>query len=120
MSDRKGRPWRRARAYWSQRLPVGCSRCGGPVEAWQEWDLDHLVSVANGGDSSPENLWPAHRGCNRAAGGSLGRARTGAADLAVTRSLAPPGGWPGPSRDWWPGVPKGRRGYPVGDKRNAL
>ena len=39
---------------------VACTRCGLPIPAGAQWDLDHRV----------DGSFPAHARCNRAAGGS--------------------------------------------------
>lgn len=96
-----------------------CWRCHEVILAGDEWHLGHLTDrVSGGGDDA---LLPEHAYCSQAAGGSLGLARRRRGDPGAPSAehLRPPGGWPGPSRDWWgPDVPKGRRGYPVGDRRN--
>ena len=63
--------WRELRNRWQQRLPQECPRCGGLVNQWDAWDLDHVGEpVALGGRTT--DIRPAHRACNRGAGGALG------------------------------------------------
>ncbi|WP_423262137.1 HNH endonuclease [Herbiconiux sp. 11R-BC] len=51
-----------------------CSRCGVPI-GLAPWDTDHLIGLAQGGRNTAENLWPAHKKCNRSDGGRRGRAQ---------------------------------------------
>lgn len=43
-----------------------CGMCGEPVE-FDDMEVDHIVPIAEGGDSSPSNLRAAHWRCNRKA-----------------------------------------------------
>lgn len=73
MSERNkwtGAMSRRWRAHFEPLLPLPCSKCGKPVLPGQPWDVDHLVPREFGGlELGADNLWPAHRSCNRSAGG---------------------------------------------------
>lgn len=60
------------RRIFQPKLPVPCSKCPEPVYAWQQWDLDHIVPVDQGGELlSIDNLWPSHASCNRAEGARI-------------------------------------------------
>jgi hypothetical protein len=68
-----GRPWRTVAVVL---LVVGvvtgelrCPRCGDIIRPWQLWDLDHPHALHDGGH--PLHAYPAHRACNRRAGGEL-------------------------------------------------
>jgi hypothetical protein len=52
-------------------LPRVCRFCGQPIEAWEPWDLDHLLG-REGGDWGPVAL--AHRRCNLADGAERAKA----------------------------------------------
>lgn len=79
---------RAARRYWAARLPLPCSRCTLDVLSSQAWDVDHLVSRAQGGDVlARDNQWPAHRRCNARAGQALSAERARA--RRAGRPLAP-------------------------------
>lgn len=66
----------RLRALFATRLPAPCTRCPRPVETGQDWDLDHLVSLTEGGAMwDPANIGVAHASCNRSAGATLGNQR---------------------------------------------
>jgi 5-methylcytosine-specific restriction endonuclease McrA len=69
---------RKWRARLKATLPAPCSRCGIDVMPTDPWDVDHLTSMAEGGTTIGSNLAPAHRGCNRSAGGKLARSRDAA------------------------------------------
>ena len=60
-------------------LPLPCSVCARLVQRTDAWDVDHIVPVSAGGRHTSANLAPAHRGCNRRAGGRLGAAKTNSA-----------------------------------------
>lgn len=83
---------RKARAYWFARLQaedLPCSRCGEPVQVLDNWQVDHLTALAEGGDlDDPDNLWPAHASCNARHGQRLSVARKG---TARTRRREPKG-----------------------------
>lgn len=53
-------------------LPRPCVECGKPVLPGQQWDVAHHRDLALGGDV--RSVGPAHRSCNRSAGGRLGAA----------------------------------------------
>lgn len=57
---------KKLRAYWTQRLPVTCSRCPQLVQPWDDWHLDHTTPVAMGGKDT--DTWPAHALCNMTGG----------------------------------------------------
>ena len=59
--------------------PRVCRFCGEAIEAWQLWDLDHLLG-REGGDWGPVAL--AHRRCNRADGAERAKAARRASRLA--------------------------------------
>lgn len=63
--------WQRRRRWWVTWLAEGnviaCPRCGLPVTADHQWDLDHQHD-----DGDDANTRPAHAKCNRAAGAALG------------------------------------------------
>ncbi len=42
-----------------------CEYCRAPLAVVVEWEVDHIVPVAVGGDSSADNLCAACAGCNR-------------------------------------------------------
>lgn len=52
-----------------------CVNCWRGVQASQLWDVGHIIDGATGGSDDLSNLGPAHRRCNRRAGGVLGAAR---------------------------------------------
>ncbi|MGO2658420.1 MAG: HNH endonuclease [Mycetocola reblochoni] len=59
--------------------------CGQPVYREQLWDVGHIIDAERGGRPVAGNVGPAHRGCNRRAGGKRGgtirsRARRAAAN----------------------------------------
>jgi hypothetical protein len=77
------RAWRDLRKRWAQRLPVTCTRCPSLVQPWDAWDLDHAdVPAALGGDLTGAR--PAHRSCNRVAGGELRQAISHAGKQALS------------------------------------
>lgn len=45
-----------------------CRYCGWPVWPWQDADIAHEVSVANGGSDALSNVAWSHSHCNRSAG----------------------------------------------------
>lgn len=52
-----------------------CNRCGKAIDPDESWQVDHIISRAQGGTHHLSNLWPAHAHCNMSAGGHLGNAR---------------------------------------------
>ena len=73
-------------------LPARCvNRCkrGGTVYPEDRWDVAHIIDHVRGGTNDPENLGPAHAGCNRSDGGKLGAAIAIANKKARARVL----GW---------------------------
>ena len=66
-------------------LPAPCTVCGRTVAEEMAWQVDHIVPLSLGGDSSSANLGPAHRTCNARAGGRLGAAKTNAAKKTARR-----------------------------------
>lgn len=70
-----GSPVTRLRAWIEANvLPSPCPRCSRLVTPADEWDIDHLVPISEGGSMwSHSNLAPAHSKCNRSHGGKLGR-----------------------------------------------
>lgn len=76
---------RKARAFWSARLPVPCCRCRKPVLPEQAWHVDHWpVPRELGGTET----WPAHAKCNMSAGGKRGAELTNARRVPeVTRRI---------------------------------
>lgn len=72
-----GGDWtREARARWATDVAdgqVSCHLCSLPIGPGQQWDIDHLVPLAAGGDMrDPNNQRPAHARCNRSRGASMG------------------------------------------------
>lgn len=45
-----------------------CYLCGQPITKNQKWNLDHVVSVSQGGATSENNLRPVHERCNNEKG----------------------------------------------------
>jgi 5-methylcytosine-specific restriction endonuclease McrA len=74
-SAQDSRAWRTRLA---RTLPRPCSRCGIDVMKTDQWDVDHITSMAEGGKTNAFNLAPAHRFCNRSAGGKLRASRAAA------------------------------------------
>lgn len=79
----RGRPVIAARAYWTARLqagPLPCVRCGQDVTLDHAWQVDHVVSLLEGGAVGRANQGVAHTRCNASHGGRLAhlnrRART--------------------------------------------
>lgn len=66
----------RARPIIAAQLPLPCINpkpgCPGLVQHGQQWDVAHIGDLARGGDVN--QVGPAHRHCNRSAGGKLGAA----------------------------------------------
>ena len=50
----------------SGRTVLVCHVCGGEIDIvrGEEWEADHIARHAEGGESTPQNLWPAHVGCH--------------------------------------------------------
>ncbi len=69
---------RKYRPIISAQLPLPCinpkAGCPGLVQQGQLWDVAHVGDLARGGDL--HDIGPAHRHCNRSAGGRLGAAMT--------------------------------------------
>ncbi|PPG84224.1 hypothetical protein C5C52_01420 [Rathayibacter sp. AY1E5] len=66
---------------WRKRLAPGiqdrvCTKCGHAI-GQRLWDVDHIISIAIAPELAhdPSNIGPAHRRCNRSAGGKEGRAK---------------------------------------------
>jgi 5-methylcytosine-specific restriction endonuclease McrA len=61
-----------------------CAKCGKAIDYTRTWDLDEIVARMHGGDPLDRaNVQPAHGGCNRSAGASMGnRARARRASSA--------------------------------------
>jgi hypothetical protein len=80
-------------------LPMRCiqPRCqrGGTVRPDDPFDVGHRVDAAKAKAmgwaeheiNAPENLGPAHRGCNRSDGGRAGAAKTNARRERVERAV---------------------------------
>lgn len=45
-----------------------CHLCGGPIQAGQAWDVDHVKALGMGGTNDASNLRPAHAKCHRGTG----------------------------------------------------
>lgn len=45
-----------------------CHLCGEPITKQQDFSLDHLIPKSQGGKTTPNNLKPAHKKCNRKRG----------------------------------------------------
>jgi 5-methylcytosine-specific restriction protein A len=41
-----------------------CHLCGQPIQVDQNWDLDHVKALINGGEDRESNLRPSHRKCH--------------------------------------------------------
>ena len=54
--------WRQLRAHYAAQLPTPCVRCGLPVNATEDWHLDHLIPRNQGGGD--DLIGPAHAACN--------------------------------------------------------
>lgn len=67
------------RKYWKARieasLPQPCARCGVDIQPGSTYDIDHIVSLSQGGLTEADNLSAAHVRCNRSHGGRIGRAK---------------------------------------------
>lgn len=66
-------------------LPQPCCRCGKPVTQDMEWEADHLIPLARipeGSTIPPGMIRPAHKSCNRRAGGKQGAAIVNARNRA--------------------------------------
>jgi 5-methylcytosine-specific restriction endonuclease McrA len=78
---------RDARKYWSARLPLPCSRCGGVVDGRSPWHVDHLVRLSEGGSPNDRRTqWPAHAACNTRDGQKVGQQRQRARKNADKRT----------------------------------
>jgi len=69
---------RKARDRIKSLLPLPCVECRRPVFPTDVWDVGHVVALSLGGDIN--NYGPAHRRCNRRAGGKLGAKKTNGRD----------------------------------------
>jgi len=45
-----------------------CCICGSKIIPTDEWDVDHVIPLALGGEDVIENMHPAHRSCHRGVG----------------------------------------------------
>lgn len=66
---------KRQRARLERTLPAPCCRCGRPVLPTDEWEADHLVALVGWPEHQPypdHLIRPAHKSCNRRAGGKDG------------------------------------------------
>lgn len=45
-----------------------CGICGSPADP-EDWDIDHIVSLAQGGGHTKSNVQVAHPACNQRKGG---------------------------------------------------
>lgn len=41
-----------------------CYLCGKPIDKEKDFNLDHMVPLSRGGQNSPSNWRPTHKGCN--------------------------------------------------------
>jgi hypothetical protein len=77
----------RMRPIIAAQLPLPCinpkAGCPGLVQQGQLWDVAHVGDLATGGD--PSQVGPAHRHCNRSAGGKLGASMANANRRAAKR-----------------------------------
>ena len=70
---------KRQRARIAALLPQPCCRCGGVITREMDWEADHLIPLARipaGSTVPPGTIRPAHKACNRSAGGKQGAAIT--------------------------------------------
>ena len=108
MSEWSGAAVKKARAYWADRLPQPCSRCGKPVTREQRWQVDHwpigrAEAKLRGMSLRDLPTWPAHGHCNESSGGKEGAARTNAQRRATKAQSQP-------RRDFGPDYARGIRG----------
>ncbi|WP_370871650.1 HNH endonuclease signature motif containing protein [Curtobacterium sp. A7_M15] len=83
---------RKHRARIARTLPQPCARCPRPVLPTDAWEADHIVPLAQWpkGKPYPDNLIrPAHKSCNRAAGGRDGARITNAKKKAEQKGAMP-------------------------------
>lgn len=58
--------------------PLLCKFCGKPVLNSQPWQIDHALSIAEGGSLwDVGNMAPAHSDCNSADGARISNSRQG-------------------------------------------
>lgn len=58
--------------------PYLCRFCGGPVTPEDTWDIDHALSLDEGGAVwDLKNMSPAHSSCNRADGARISMQKQG-------------------------------------------
>jgi 5-methylcytosine-specific restriction endonuclease McrA len=72
---------RRARVRLAATLPAPCCRCGRPVLPTDQWEADHSVPLVRWPEGKPypdRLIMPAHKSCNRRAGGKDGARITNA------------------------------------------
>lgn len=69
-----GGRWEGLRRLAAARQDGRCALCGWPLGP--RFEVDHIVPVALGGSSAPENLRALHPECHRAAGAGRGRGKS--------------------------------------------
>lgn len=42
-----------------------CGLCQNDIRNGEEWDVEHRIPLAMGGEDGGDNLYPAHRSCHR-------------------------------------------------------
>jgi len=77
----RGHAYREIRVWMKANLPWQCHRCGLPISREitarnprhrMAWSADHYpIPRSAGGQSTKDNLMPAHNGCNSDAGNAL-------------------------------------------------
>lgn len=68
---RTGRPYRRLRDQVLASSGGVCHLCGKPPTLHDPLVVDHVIPIARGGQSVPENLRAAHKSCNGAKSAAL-------------------------------------------------
>jgi len=76
MTSWTGHKVTKARATWTQRLPLPCYQCKRPVYPGTAWVVEHMTPRSQGGTLGPENQWVSHRHCSDRSGGRMAAAIT--------------------------------------------